>query len=223
MKESNIQNEETSNLVSSIWRFISSNNLEDSNLSKYDSNHINDSHIPNKQYQNELEPTTCFNEEYNIISPQEPYDSECSLETHCTNELTPEPVKEDWQDQFNHSDQFGEGVVLYNENLQDIMQESEVYEESKLTDTPDIDIDSPDILSTAKNTINLEDINDHSYIYSDINENSFQNPLDDKNLNESEKDLMAYNWMERMVYFFEYPAYFLRALYDSIYHFKWKL
>ena len=100
------------------------------------------------------------------------------------------------------------------------MQESEPYEESKLNDLPDNNNNLSEVLSN--NSINQNDsydVNNYSYIYSNNND-AFDNPLDDKNIPECEKELLGFSWMERILYYSEYPRYFFRVLYNSITNFK---
>ena len=59
------------------------------------------------------------------------------------------------------------------------------------------------------------------------NENTQQSHQDMINdvfkLTKEEKDLITYNWKERMLYYYAYPWYFLKVLYTSIKTFSWKL
>lgn len=142
-----------------------------------------------------------------------------------------------------------ENHQLESNNLQDIMQEVDPYEETNL----DVDLDivnSSESVDNSEDLTNIHNINepepinsyefldyghdidDYSYIYSDLNHDQIENSsqytnvdsgsiLLMENLTEYDKDLLSHSWKERIIYYLAYPRYFLNKLYESIIHFKW--
>ena len=97
---------------------------------------------------------------------------------------------EDWLSDLDQSNQF----VLYSNNLQETTQESEPYEESELIDLPDNNNNLSGVLSDDNlDQNNSYDVNDYSYIY-----NNNTDTFDDKNVKESEMELLGFNWSERI-------------------------
>ena len=142
-----------------------------------------------------------------------------------------------------------ENHQLESNNLQDILQEIDPYEETNFDvhlgiDNSSESVDNGEDLTNIHNINEPEPINsyevqdhghdndDYSYIYSDLNQDQIENSsqytnvdsgsiLLVENLTEYEKDLLSYSWKERIVYYLAYPRCFLNRLYESIINLKW--
>ena len=209
------KNNDSWNIFLSIRnRFLPINSKESNSMSTEHSDEKG-SQLTSESSLNESNQEISLNNEPETFLSSESYNSECSIETQNTCEMPPEPVYEDWLPDLDQSNQF----VLYNNNLQETMQESEPYEESKLIDLPDNNNNLSGVLSNDNlDQNNSYDVNDYSYIY-----NNNTNTFDDKNVKESEMELLGFNWLERILYYSKYPRYFFKVLYDTITHFKWML
>ena len=206
------KNNDSWNIFLSIRNRLLPINSKESNSMSTEHSDEKGSQLTSESSLNESNQEISLNNEPETFLSSESYNSECSIETQNTCEMPPEPVYEDWLPDLDQSNQF----VLYSNNLQETMQESEPYEESKLIDLPDNNNNLSGVLSNDNlDQNNSYDVNDYSYIY-----NNNTNTFDDKNVKESEMELLGFNWSERIVYYSKYPRYFFKVLYDIITHFK---
>ena len=155
------KNNDSWNIFLSIRNRLLPINSKESNSMSTEHSDEKGSQLTSESSLNESNQEISLNNEPETFLSSESYNSECSIETQNTCEMPPEPVYEDWLPDLDQSNQF----VLYSNNLQETMQESEPYEESKLIDLPDNNNNLSGVLSNDNlDQNNSYDVNDYFYV-----------------------------------------------------------